>query len=82
MPFHAVVVLGLEHDFLFKSASTYCATNVFVKDIGSLVSSVLQNHQNFVELTSNIIYIVVFGGGLKCPRKIHRTGHIMPITLD
>ena len=23
------------------------------------------------EMTSNMIYIVVFGGGLKCPRKIH-----------
>ena len=24
IPFHAVVVLGPEHDFLFKSTSTYC----------------------------------------------------------
>ena len=32
---------------------------------------VLQNYQNFIELTSNMIYIVAFGGGLKCPRKIH-----------
>ena len=26
IPFHAVVVLGPEHDFLFKSTSTYCGT--------------------------------------------------------
>ena len=32
---------------------------------------VLQNYQNFIEMTSNMIYIVAFGGGLKCPRKIH-----------
>ena len=24
IPFHAVVVLGSEHDFLFKSTSTHC----------------------------------------------------------
>ena len=24
----------------------------------------------FIEMTSNMIYIVAFGGGLKCPRKI------------
>ena len=29
MPFHAVMVLGLEQDFLFKSASTYCEYEVF-----------------------------------------------------
>ena len=32
---------------------------------------VLQNYQHFTEMTSNMIYIVAFGGGLKCPRKIH-----------
>ena len=32
---------------------------------------VLQKYQNFTEMTSNMIYIVAFGGGLKCPRKIH-----------
>ena len=31
----------------------------------------LQNYQNLIEMTSNMIYIVAFGGGLKCPRKIH-----------
>ena len=32
---------------------------------------VLQNYQNFIEMTSNTIYIVALGGGFKCPRKIH-----------
>jgi hypothetical protein len=32
---------------------------------------VLQNYQKFTEMTSNMIYIVAFGVGLKCPRKIH-----------
>ena len=32
---------------------------------------VLQNYQNFIEMTSNMIYIVALGVGLKCPRKIH-----------
>ena len=32
---------------------------------------VLQNYQNFIEMTSNMIYIVAFGVGLKCPHKIH-----------
>ena len=32
---------------------------------------VLQNNQNFTEMTSNMIYIVAFGVGLKCLRKIH-----------
>ena len=32
---------------------------------------VLQNYQNFIEMTSNMIDIVAFGGGLKFPHKIH-----------
>ena len=32
---------------------------------------VLQNYQNFIELTSNMIYIVALAVGLKCPHKIH-----------
>ena len=32
---------------------------------------VLQNYQNFIKMTSNMIYFVAFGNGLKCPRKIH-----------
>ena len=38
---------------------------------GCLMSMVLQNYQNFIELTSNMIDIVAFGVGLKCLRKIH-----------
>ena len=30
-----------------------------------------QNYQNLIEMTSNIIYIVAFGVGFKCPHKIH-----------
>ena len=29
------------------------------------------NYQNFIEMTSNMIYVVALGGGFKCPRKIH-----------
>ena len=32
---------------------------------------VLQNYQNFIEMTSNMIYIVAFGLGLNCLHKIH-----------
>ena len=32
---------------------------------------VLQNYQNFIEMTSNMIYIVALGVGLKCLCKIH-----------
>ena len=31
IPFDAVVVFSLEHDFLFKSESTYCGTDAFAK---------------------------------------------------
>ena len=30
-----------------------------------------QNYHNLIEMTSNIIDIVAFGVGFKCPRKIH-----------
>ena len=32
---------------------------------------VLQNYQHFIEMTSNMIYTVALGVGMKCPRKIH-----------
>ena len=32
---------------------------------------VLQNYQNLVEMISNMIYTVAFGGGFKCLCKIH-----------
>ena len=44
--------------------------NVCVKDIVSGAYMVLQNYQNFIEITSNMIYIVAFGVGIKCPHKI------------
>ena len=46
---------------------SYALTNVCVKENGSMV---LQNCQNFIEMTSNMIYIVALDVGLKCPRKI------------
>ena len=36
---------------------------------------VLQNNQNIIEMTSNVIYIVAFVGGLKCLCIIHLTTH-------
>ena len=32
---------------------------------------VIQNYQKLIEITSNVIYIVALGVGLKCPLKIH-----------
>jgi hypothetical protein len=32
---------------------------------------VLQNYQNYIEMTSNMIHIVALGGGFKCLGKIH-----------
>ena len=46
---------------------------------------VLQNYQNFIEMTSKMIHIVALGVGLKCPRKIHLNtqwaGGIDPLPL-
>ena len=47
---------------------SYALTNVCVKENGSMV---LQNCQNFIEMTSNMIYIVALDVGLKYPRKTH-----------
>ena len=41
-----------------------------VSKILTQASMVLQNYQNFTEMTSNMIYIIACGIGLKCPRKI------------
>ena len=49
----------------------YAPTNISVKDIGSWACMVLQNYQNFTEITSNMIYIIEVGAGLRYPRKIH-----------
>ena len=45
----------------------YASRNACVKDIDSYASMVLQNYQNYIEIT----YIVALGVGFKCPRKIH-----------
>ena len=66
----------------FFLGDIYAPTNVCVKDIGSLASMVLQNYQNFTEMTSNIIYFVPFGVGLKCPRKIHLNTQCPPLLRD
>ena len=43
---------------------------------------VLQNYQNIIEMTSNMIYTVALGGGFKCPRKIHlNTNPLVEIEL-
>ena len=59
---------GQIHHF---NLSIYAPTNVCLKDIGSEASMVLQNYQNFIKMTSIMIYVVAFGGGLKFPHKIH-----------
>ena len=38
---------------------------------------VLQKYKNFTEMTSNMIYIVAFGVGLKCPFE-----HTVPFPVD
>ena len=59
----------------------YAPSNVCVKDIGSWASMVLQNYQNVIEMTSNMIYIVALGGDFKCPRKIHLNTQCPPPRL-
>ena len=51
----------------------YALINVRVKDIGSWASMVMviQNCQKFIQMPLNMIYIVAFDDGLKCPCKIH-----------
>ena len=39
---------------------------------------VYQNYQNLIEMTSNIIDIVAFGVGFKCPRKTHLNAQCPP----
>ena len=36
----------------------------------SIFDTVLQKYQNVTEMTSNMIYIVALGVGLKCPHKV------------
>ena len=42
---------------------------------------VFLNYQNFIEMTSNMIYIVALGGGFKCPRKIHLNTQCPPSVI-
>ena len=42
----------------------YASRNVCVKDIDSGAFMVLQNNKNFIEMTSNMIYIVALGVGV------------------
>ena len=56
---------------LYMSEKCDSSKRVCVKDISSWAPMELQNYQNFIEMTSNMIYIVALGGGFKCPRKIH-----------
>ena len=58
-----------------KKAKYTASKNVCVKEIGSWASMVLQNYQYFIEMTSNMIYIVAIGSDFKCPRKIHLKTH-------
>ena len=73
------------HKYLHQSGifghfyDTYAPTNVCVKGIDSWASMVLQDYQNFIKLTSNMIYIVALGVGLKCPRKIHLNTQCPPV---
>ena len=39
-----------------------------VNDIDSEAFMLLQNYQNFIEINSNMIFIVALGVGLKCPQ--------------
>ena len=38
--------------------------------VSKILDHRLQNYQNVIEMTSNMICIVALGVGLKCPRKI------------
>ena len=64
---HKYTKKGQIHQF---NVGIYASKNVCVKDIGSWASMVLQNYQNFIEMT-NMIYIVALSDDFKCPRKIH-----------
>ena len=41
-----------------------------VSKIFKLSAMIFQNYQNVIEIISNVISIVAFGGDLKCPREI------------
>ena len=39
--------------------------------VSKILTQGRQNYQIFIEMTSNMIYILALGVGFKCPRKIH-----------
>ena len=43
---------------------------------------ILQNYKNVIEMTSNMIYNVPLGVGLKCLRKIHLNTQCPPPWLE
>ena len=55
---------------------------IFVSKILTHASMILQNYQNLIKMTSNMIYIITFGGGFKCPHKIHLNKQCPPILVD
>ena len=59
------------YDINLKLLSGKNTQKVNQQKIVQYCQTVHQNNQNFIEMTSNMICIVAFGGGLKCPRKIH-----------
>ena len=54
-------------DGFYVDISNQCQMQQYNSCLKSLV---LQKYQNFTGKTSNMIYTVAFGVGLKCPRKI------------
>ena len=49
--FHAVVIFGPEHDFLFKSASTYCACTFilsYISYLGVLIIAEISRYVYFL----------------------------------
>ena len=52
--FNPAVVLGPEHDFLFKSASTYCVIRLY---LGPVPPYLFSNQKDFFTLKKSSIYI-------------------------
>ena len=57
VPFHAVVVLGPEHDFLFKSTSTHCALWKSITLV--LKNQAIKKHQTFLAWIEGWDYAVI-----------------------
>ena len=66
----------------YRSTKTSLEVQVVcVKKFCWWASMVLQHYQYFIEMTSNMIYIVAFVGGLKCLCIIHLTTQCFPPPL-